>query len=423
APPGTPAGSLSAAFSAIGRLAISPLAPRNRIAVVSARGRPGSWFRGSTQVQIVNEGRGSFIVRPGAPIACAARALGTLVGGLVLSLRLAAAPVAPALVPPAPASRRRTPVDDGAAPFASPGPEAQSPAPGTLAIVVLSYNRYAALERTLNALGSFSSLKGAEVLVVDNGSTDGTPARLAAEFPQVRLLALEKNIGVAAFNRAAEHCAADYLLILDDDAVPDEAALHSAIGLLGRRPGLGAVTLHPRHPATGQSEWRFAASVDPARGRDDWPVMGCANLVRRDAWTRAGGYAESFFLYRNDTDLALKILALGMGVHFNPAWVAWHDSPAAAKKSSRWHRLATRNWVWLARRHCGAGLRASVSGVFGALFGWLWAHRLAGLSVPRHLATIQGLWEGLAKRPAPAPPTSGAPWRSLLRLRLGRSEK
>src|SRR5690606_34605702 len=88
--------------------------------------------------------------------------------------------------------------------------------------------------------------------------------------------------------------------------------------------------------------------------RDDWPVMGCGNLVRRSAWQAVGGYEESFFLYRNDVDLALKLLAAGGkggGVWFDPTWVVWHDSPAAApnrRKSLRWFELATRNWIWLA---------------------------------------------------------------------------
>jgi GT2 family glycosyltransferase len=418
APQGTRSGTFSDILSAAARLLI----PANDVAIVSARGRPRSWFRGKTQIQLVNEGKGSFIIRPTAPIASAARAFTTVLKGLGLSLRLAASPVAPATVPPAPTRQPRAPSSQHTPPSPSLAPSTERRALSAT-VIVLSYNRFPALERTLSQLSSFSSLAHTDIFVVDNGSTDGTLEKLNARFPNIRVLALKDNIGVAAFNRAAEQATSDLLLILDDDAVAEEAALVNAIELLAHRPDLVAVTFHPRHPATNQSEWRFASLVDPTRGHDRWPVMGCANLVRREAWLRAGGYEESFFLYRNDTDLALKLLAHGEksgsgGVHFNPTWIAWHDSPAAAKKSPRWHHLATRNWVWLARRHA-----RGLSLPLGITLGYLWSHKLAGLSPKRHLATIKGLLEGLTKRPAPAPPTSGNPWRSLIRLHLGKSEK
>src|SRR5207253_932781 len=100
------------------------------------------------------------------------------------------------------------------------------------------------------------------------------------------------------------------VLILDDDAHREPAALEAALALLGQRPSIGAVALHPRHPASGASEWPFAERAR-TEAEERWPVMGCGNLVRTDAWRAVGGYEEGFFLYRNDVDLALKLLAAG----------------------------------------------------------------------------------------------------------------
>ena len=126
--------------------------------------------------------------------------------------------------------------------------------------------------------------------------------------------------------------------------------------------------------------------------------MGCGNLVRRTAWDRVGGYEESFFLYRNDTDLALKLLGAGWGVWFDPTLVAWHDSPASAAKSLRWFETATRNWVWVCRRHGGAlGCAA------GVVMGWAWAHRLAGGSLKAHARVLRGAWQGVSQKPAAVP--------------------
>ncbi|MBL8765211.1 MAG: glycosyltransferase family 2 protein [Phycisphaerae bacterium] len=315
------------------------------------------------------------------------------------------------------------------APPEAPLPPAAPPVPHstagarpacTVGVVVLSYNRLAALERTLEKLRRMPRLgpaAGGRIVVVDNASTDGTPDRIAASFPDVDRLALPENTGVRAFNLGVDRLDTDLVLILDDDACPDEAALTAAADLLREREDLAAVALHPRHPATRRSEWAFTETR--GLGPDDrWPFMGCGNLVRRDAWHAVRGYEESFFLYRNDTDLALKLLASGRGVHFNPEWVVWHDSPQAARKSRRWFELATRNWIWMCRRH-GRGAPA----LRAALLGWAWAHRLAGASLPSHVRAFKGGLMGWLASPAnPAAGHArgdGSALRRMMKLKLG----
>jgi GT2 family glycosyltransferase len=280
----------------------------------------------------------------------------------------------------------------------------------SLSVIVLSHNRAEALERTLTALHADPAAAGAEVFVADNASTDGTRDMLR-RFPTVRVVAEQGNTGIAAFNRAARMAGGAALLLLDDDAAPAEGALEGALDLLSRRPGLGAVALHPRHPATGRSEWPFGEGVTP---RDDWPVMGSGNVVRRSAWERVGGYCEPFFLYRNDADLAMSLLAAGWGVHFDPSLVVHHESPAAARKSRRWFDLATRNWVWMCRRH-GRGTSKAVALAMGVLN----AHWLAGRDLRAHAAIWRGVLGGCRQPPpvAHALRRDGRALNRLLRLR------
>jgi GT2 family glycosyltransferase len=288
-------------------------------------------------------------------------------------------------------------------------------------VVVLSFNRRTELERTLNALRAGSVTRTAEIIVADNGSRDGSAALVRQNFPDIRVIDLRRNLGVAGFNRGVDAARGQYVLVLDDDAVPDQEGLAGALSLLEAREELGAVALHPVHPASRVSEWPFAGpwqqSVAPRAVRTDWPVMGSGNLVRRADWLAVGGYEEGFFLYRNDTDLAMRLLHAGLGVAFDPTWVVWHDSPATARKSLRWFEIATRNWLWLARRH-GRGW----TGLAGGALGWAWAHRLAGLSPGRHIAAIRGAFAGLFS-PKPTMrtdrPSDGAAFASLLRLQIG----
>jgi GT2 family glycosyltransferase len=366
--------------------------PRWGLAVVSARAKPGDWLCARTMVSVAPEG---FVVRRVRRWDRVARLSTIAARGLWLAAGLGMKGV-----------RARPPV------------EAAGSRPLTVSVVVLSCNRWQALERTLAALSTDPALSRSPVIIADNASTDGTRERLADLFPDVKLVALTENRGVAGFNRAVEAAATDAVLILDDDACPEPGVLSSALEFLARRPDLGAVALHPRHPQTKASEWRFGEGAPPC---DDWPVMGCGNLVRRDAWERVGGYEEAFFLYRNDTDLAMKLLEAGYGVHFNPEWVVWHDSPVAAggaKKSARWFGLATRNWVWACRRH-GRGF----SGLAAALMGWLWAHKLAGFDPARQWKALSGFVRGCVGKAPPLPPgllVDGAPIKRLLGLRFGR---
>jgi GT2 family glycosyltransferase len=294
-----------------------------------------------------------------------------------------------------------------------------------LAIVIVSFNRRDALLETLSRVADLAPT----VVVVDNASTDDSVAHLRSHFPNVHVIANQTNAGVAAFNQGATavdqlaHARAipntpdDLVLILDDDARPDPASLGAAINALSRDPNLAGVALLPIHPATNRPEWR---ATEPT---NRFPMMGCANLVRRDCWRRAGGYCEAFFLYRNDTDLALSLLSLASqntptGLAFNPAWFAHHDSPAATRKSDRWLHLATRNWIWMARRH-GRGLWR----LLGITLGTLWACKLAGLSLSRLTRVIRGVRDGVFHAAPPLAPSikpDGRAYRDLIRMQMKR---
>lgn len=339
------------------------------VAIVPTRGRPESWLQGRVQAQLAPEG---FVIREPKRWRQMKAAATTLRDGVRQALALSARPLR---VEPWPDAIPSTP-------------------PASLSIVVLAHNRRDALVATLEALARDEATRDAEVIVVDNASADGSADLVRQRFPRVRVVALAKNIGVAGFNRGVAEATGDVVLVLDDDAIPATGAVARAMQMLRDRPEAWAVTLHPRHPSDDRSEWPFAGDAPS----EDWPVMGCANLVRRWAWARAGGYDPSFFLYRNDTDLSLKIRRLGGRVLFDPALVVEHHSPIARRKSNRWLRHATRNWIWLAKRH-SRGLER----VRCIILGWAWAHRLAGLNPFRHALVVRGAATGIFRH-APALP-------------------
>jgi GT2 family glycosyltransferase len=401
--------------------------PRPRVAIVPTRRTRGQWFAAPVLVLV---GAGGAEVRRAGRFVPLRRATGAFIKGTLAARSAARAPA------PGP-----SPLDLDFAARRALAPDSRGWS-GSLDIIVLSFNRWPALEKTLVTLLADPAMNAPpgsaprRVIVVDNHSTDGTPARVREMFPQVQLIQTSENLGVEAFNRAVRESTADAVLLLDDDARPAEHALAIAMERLATRPWLDAVTLNPVHPRTGGHEWPFADSL--ATGSTDaWPFMGCANLVRRAALLEAGGYCSAYFLYRNDADLALSLLGRALqpgdgrggsrslgSVHFDAALRVWHDSPAAPgqPKSVRWHELATRNWIWTARRH-GAGWWA----VLGATTGWIWAHKLAGWSWSRHAASLRGVVAGVtlrapdvarAVRAGARGSRAGSAWRRLVVLRI-----
>ena len=356
--------------------------------VVGARSSRKDWFNAPGSIAV--DAQGGWTISTTRPTQ-ARRASGAMLRGLRLALKLQRAKGAFGHAPPATMAHTVRGRDHA------------------LSIVIVAFNRKEALLRTLARLHDTEPMASAEIVVVDNASADRTAQAVREAYPGVRLVELPENTGVAAFNRGVEAATGENVLILDDDSWPDATALALALELLAERDAVVGVALHPRHPDGGRSEWPFARTVYAASSA--WPIMGCGNLVRRSAWQRAGGYCEDYFLYRNDTDLALSLGTLGE-VWFDPSWVVWHDSPAAARKGERWCHMATRNWLWMARRH-GRGAAHAL-----AWLGVLRAFRLAGLRPAAIRAVARGVIEGVME-PFPAIEASNpAGWKALMALRL-----
>ena len=255
------------------------------------------------------------------------------------------------------------------------------PAPD-VSIIIVSYG---SREMTLNCLRSIEANAGRvayELIVVDNGSRDGSPDAIAAEFPGAKLLRQTVNLGFgAACNLAAAHAAADTYLLLNPDTIVRDGAIEKLVafsrrvpeaGILGgrtvfadgglnpmscwRRPslwtllcsGLALDTRFPRSPlfnSYGYGGWQR----DGEREVD--VVAGCFLLVNRTLWTRLGGFSPEFFMYGEDVDFCLRARQLGFrpAVTSDASIVHIGSGTEADKARKIRHVLAAR--ALLIRRH------------------------------------------------------------------------
>jgi GT2 family glycosyltransferase len=165
-----------------------------------------------------------------------------------------------------------------------------------------------------------------DVVVVDNGSSDGSVALLRERFPEVTVLELERNIGFGpALNRAVREHPADPLILLNNDVECEPRFLEALLDSLGDKvQSVAGVLVQERSPGLIDSAGVVADATlmgfdhlhgEPlaavATAADPLGPTGGAALYRRDAFEAVGGFDERIFLYYEDLDLALRIAANG----------------------------------------------------------------------------------------------------------------
>jgi GT2 family glycosyltransferase len=234
-------------------------------------------------------------------------------------------------------------------------------------IVVLTCNRRDEVLRTLARV--VDAYPVVPIVVVDNGSADGTAPAIAAHHPEVTLVRLASNVGAAGRNTGLATSTTPYVAFCDDDTWWRPGAIERAVDVLDAYPRLAAVTARV---VVGESEredptnHRMAASPLPnVLGVPGTALIGLlagACVVRRDAFIEAGGYHPRFFLGREEALLAIDLAARGWHMAYVPGATVCHW-PSPVRDSAARRRLMRRNALWCAwlRRPLRSALRATAA--------------------------------------------------------------
>ncbi len=220
-----------------------------------------------------------------------------------------------------------------------------------MAVAIINHNTREQLRR---CLATVRSAAPRQVVVVDNSSTDGSVEMVRDDFPEVELRANMINPGYGAgANQAISLCTTEYVLLLNSDtllqpgalrALGDYLADHPAVAVLGPRlanpDGALQRSCYPwPSPLDMLLEVsyldRLARYIPALRHRylrtwqHDEPrsvpwVVGAALAIRRAAFSRVGGFDESFFMYAEEIDLARRLHAAGWQTHFAPVTTVTH---------------------------------------------------------------------------------------------------
>ncbi|UCC63976.1 MAG: glycosyltransferase family 2 protein [Anaerolineae bacterium] len=223
-----------------------------------------------------------------------------------------------------------------------------------LSIVIVNWNTRDLLARCLEAVYKTTSKLDFEVIVVDNGSTDGSQEMVRKEFPHVSLIANTNNLGFTkANNQAIRGSQGRYVLLLNSDAFVREHTIEQMVAFLDRHPEAGMAgckllyedgrlqpscytfptlftefciatqldKLFPKSPVFGQycmTYWDF----DEVREVD--VIMGAFMLVRAAAIDQVGLMDERYFMYSEEVDWCYRFREKGWKIYFYPDAEAVH---------------------------------------------------------------------------------------------------
>ena len=235
--------------------------------------------------------------------------------------------------------------------------------PAPVAVVIATRNRGTELLGTLARLRALPERP--PIVVVDNGSTDGTCELVRARHPGVRVVGLRRNWGGAARTVGARLVDSPYVAFSDDDSWWAPGALTRAVELLDRHPRLAVlaarVLVGPDQRLDPACDLMAHSPLPAAPDLPGPPVLGfvaCGAVVRRAAFLEVGGFDVRLGVGGEEELLSVDLAARGWGLAYVEEVVA-HHHPSPSRDPSGRRRVQVRNALWSAwlRRPLGGAAR------------------------------------------------------------------
>jgi GT2 family glycosyltransferase len=225
----------------------------------------------------------------------------------------------------------------------------------TVSIAILNYQRKDVLRQSV-ARALAQRCRGLEVLVVDNGSTDGTADMLRRDFPSVRVVQLPDNVGCAARNAGVGAATGEIVITLDNDVLlSGRDDVETVLDVFARHPSVACVNFKILDAAGGLSrrdwchprDWRAFSDSEFATNY----VLEGASAHRRRAFLDVGGYWAPLFIGHEGLDLALRLVNAGHDLLYSPRVAVTHLVSGEERPSARIYYTFTRNGIWVALRN------------------------------------------------------------------------
>jgi N-acetylglucosaminyl-diphospho-decaprenol L-rhamnosyltransferase len=284
-----------------------------------------------------------------------------------------------------------------------------------LTVIVVSFNTRELTLTSLETLFETTRATRFRCIVYDNASADGSAEAIAAAFPQVEVIAADRNIGFAAANNVvAQTATTPYLLLLNPDTEVHEGAIDRLMDFARARPEAGiwgGRTVFPDGSlniascwgqitpwslftrATGLSSIFRSSEFFNPEGIGGWQrdsvrdvdiVVGCFLLIKTDLWRDLGGFDLRYYMYGEEADLCLRAKTRGFQPMITPDAEIMHLVGASTTVRADKSVLVLKARATLIRDHWSRGLVP-----LGLALMWLWAGLRRAGTAPLGLSRTQ----------------------------------
>jgi GT2 family glycosyltransferase len=233
-----------------------------------------------------------------------------------------------------------------------------------VSVVIVSWNGRQHLEHCLPAVAAQQDVSF-EIVVVDNGSSDGTVDYVRERFPDVRVVPVPENRGFAAGNNlGARHARGRYLAFLNNDTIADPGWLRALLDGVDQAAGFALTTariVYMHDPAVidsaGDGMLRWGGAFKRLHGapahlatdsREVFGVCGAACLMPKTVFDELGGFDEAFFASHEDVDLSYRARLRGYRCRYVAGAIVRHHGSATLGRVTRFSVFqGQRNLEWM----------------------------------------------------------------------------
>lgn len=228
-----------------------------------------------------------------------------------------------------------------------------------ITIIIVNWNGKHLLEKCLASIAKNTKYTNYKLVVIDNGSSDGSVEFLEKSYPDVKLIKNNANLGFSrANNLAIEATESDYVFLLNNDTEVMEGWLSESVVLAHSDPRIGIVgskilymDMKPQYlgdrriPHHGLMS-KLLTKCEKRRDhvKEVFDIQGAAFLVRREAFDKVGLFDEGFYLYSEESDFCCRTRSAGYKVMYTPYSRVKHHKGGSSGESDHgyFHRHRSR---------------------------------------------------------------------------------
>lgn len=212
--------------------------------------------------------------------------------------------------------------------------------------VLVNYNRREEVLITIAKTKELikNSIFDFELVIVDNGSSDGSAEAIKANYPDVVLIENKVNTGAPAWNLGFAKARGEYFIIIDDDSHVI-SGLDDALQYLDKKADIGILALNVLTGPYTSKDWGWK------NGQDIVGFIGCGAIYRKSVYDKIGGYADWIFLYANEWDLGIRSIDAGYRVEYFAKCKVDHRTAKTHRTTKRLRVLCTKHELGIIYKH------------------------------------------------------------------------